>query len=51
MRDMVRRAGLARYLEVPKQTVTDLLNKRQNPTGEQVLAIQEFLRNRRRQTP
>ena len=39
-----RRAALARFLNVPRQTITDLLNGRQNPTGEQILAIQEFLK-------
>ncbi|MBV8279660.1 MAG: hypothetical protein JO170_30950 [Verrucomicrobia bacterium] len=38
-----RRARLARFMEVPKQTVTDVLNGRQLPTGEQVLAMQEYL--------
>jgi plasmid maintenance system antidote protein VapI len=38
-----RRAQLARFLGMPRQTVTDLLNGRQKPTGEQVLAIQEWL--------
>jgi plasmid maintenance system antidote protein VapI len=40
------RIELARFLEVPRQTITDLLNGRQNPTGEQILAMQELLEKR-----
>jgi transcriptional regulator with XRE-family HTH domain len=42
-----RRAELARFLTVPRQTITDLLNGRQNPTGEQILAIQDWLDQQR----
>ena len=38
-----RRAKLARFLGIQRQAVTNLLNERQNPTGEQVLAIMEWL--------
>jgi transcriptional regulator with XRE-family HTH domain len=38
-----RRSKLARFLGTDRQTITNLLSGRQNPTGEQVLAIQEFL--------
>lgn len=38
-----RRTDLAIFLGLPRQAVTDMLNGRQNPTAEQVLAIQEYL--------
>jgi hypothetical protein len=41
-RKIGRRVGLGHFLEAPRQTITDLLNGRQNPTGEEILAIQEF---------
>jgi plasmid maintenance system antidote protein VapI len=41
-----RRAEIARYLGMPRQVVTDILNGRQNPTSEQALAIQEYLREK-----
>ena len=37
-----RRAELAHLLGLPRQTVTELLNGRQNPTGEQILTIHEI---------
>jgi DNA-binding XRE family transcriptional regulator len=42
-----RRVELAKFLGLPRQTITDWLGERQNPTAEQLLAIQEYLRNRR----
>jgi hypothetical protein len=44
-----RRSEVARALELPLGTVTHWFGGRQGPTGEQVLALQEFLRKRQRQ--
>jgi transcriptional regulator with XRE-family HTH domain len=41
-----RRSELARFLGEPRQTITNLLNGRSSPTGEQVLAIHDFLRRK-----
>jgi hypothetical protein len=43
-----RRSQLARYLGLTPQKVTDILNARQQPTGEQALAMQEWLALERR---
>ena len=38
-----RRVELAKYLETDRQTITHILNDRQDPTGEQTLAMIEWL--------
>lgn len=42
------RTEVARAIGVKRQAVTDWFAERQEPTGEQVLAIQEFLRKQER---
>jgi hypothetical protein len=43
-----RRTEVAGFLDVFPQTVSDWFAERKYPTGEQALAIQEFLRKQRR---
>jgi hypothetical protein len=43
-----RRTEVAEVLDVFPQTVSDWFAERKHPTGEQALAIQEFLRKQRR---
>jgi transcriptional regulator with XRE-family HTH domain len=38
-----RQAEVARYLKLPRQAISNWFGERSWPTGEQVLAIQEFL--------
>jgi len=42
------KAEAARAIGVKRQAVSDWFSARQEPTGEQVLAIQEFLRTHRK---
>jgi RecA/RadA recombinase len=43
-----RRSQLARELGVSRQTITDMLNWRRNPTSEQLLEIIEWLERERK---
>ena len=43
-----RQAEVARFLGVFPQAVSDWFAEKKQPTGEQALAIQEFLRKQRR---
>ncbi len=43
-----RRMQVATALSIKKQTVTNWFNGSQEPTGEQVLGIQEFMEEQRR---
>jgi transcriptional regulator with XRE-family HTH domain len=43
-----RQAAVARAMGVFPQTVSDWFSEKKQPTGEQALAIQEFLRKQRR---
>ncbi|HTD15320.1 MAG TPA: helix-turn-helix transcriptional regulator [Chthoniobacterales bacterium] len=42
-----RQVEVARYLKLPPQAINNWFGKRSEPTGEQVLAIQEFLRKQK----
>jgi hypothetical protein len=41
-----RRVELAKFLGTPRQTVTNWLKGRQQPTGEQVLLVLKFLKEK-----
>jgi plasmid maintenance system antidote protein VapI len=43
-----RKSLVARYLDIDSQALSNLFGDRQQLTGEQALAIQEFLKKQRR---
>jgi len=43
-----RRAEISRLLGIKRQSITDWFGRRQQPTAEQILVVQEFLAKQRK---